>query len=134
LANGKINSISWKSHKNRQNNICCFVYYRFDDSLYDSFNDVIIQGYIIFTGFALDRNYYEALVLVILGCLSAGLLLFDWFSGRFGHKFQFLFQMRCSKILMYIAGAGILLATLGWLIYDIFFATEIKVFGHYDSL
>ena len=89
-------------------------------------------GYIIFTGYALKRNFGEGLIPLVLGLLSVALLCWDnyivpWYEKKYEGKEEEVSSGPIMKILNWtlrIIGLGIVLGVFGWLIYDIFFEGE----------
>ena len=91
-----------------------------------------LKGYIIFTGYALKRNFGEGLIPLVLGLLSVALLCWDnyivpWYEKKYEGKEEEVSSGPLMKILNWtlrIIGLGIVLGVFGWLIYDIFFEGE----------
>ncbi|CBY15210.1 unnamed protein product [Oikopleura dioica] len=91
---------------------------------------ILIAGFIIYTGFALSINLSEALIPLVLGCLTVFFICWDKFMDKYEDKIGAWYTSstknspsfwRLIKIISALAVCG---ALLGLLVYDIFFSED----------
>jgi len=93
------------------------------------FGILFIIGFIVFTGISIDKNFDEALVLIVIGCLTVVLVAWDYWMAKWGSKIdtEKLFNSKLFKIASWLVGLGVVAAMLGFIIWDIFISgDEIK--------
>mgnify|MGYP000172045643 CR=1 FL=1 len=93
----------------------------------------LFSGYIIFTGFALKINFSEGLIPLVLGCLTAGLLAFDWTMKKYESKINekcsqstLCQNSRCQKALKWFIGLAVFITFISLLFWDIFGGDQVK--------
>merc|ERR1711976_653968 len=87
---------------------------------------LFIIGFIVFTGISIDRNFDEALVLIVLACVTVCLIAWDYWMARWGSKIDSdkIFGSKMWKIISWLVGLGIVGAMFGFIIWDVFFSGD----------